>query len=192
MSTVDNTRPPYVSWETRQVEDRNASIAAGRYVAKDVDFAVITRPGSRDSQDEVAEDWLKKIAEKARKGDVPANWHAAFKESYEFWKKGQEAPVSGTPIKGWGLLSPAAQKDLIQAGIRTVEDLAEFSDSELSQIGTGAMSYKQKAKAFLLAAQSTGKAAEQIAAQAKQIEELTELVKSLGTELKKLQPTAKA
>lgn len=190
MSTVDNSRPPYVMWEIRQVEDRAASVEAGRYVAKDVDFAVITRPGSRDTQDEVAETWLKKIEERSRKGEIPANWHAAFKESYEFWKKGQEAPISGTPIKGWGVLSPAAQKDLLHAGIRTVEDLAEFSDSELSAIGIGALSYKQKAKAFLLAAKDVGQAAEKIAAQQKQIEELSELVRKLGVELETFRPAA--
>jgi hypothetical protein len=187
MSTVDNDRPPYVAWETRQVEDRNASIAAGHYVAKDVDFAVVTRPGSRDSIDKEALVWLSELREKSRKGELPARWYEAFKESYDFWKKGEEAPISGTPIKGWPSLSPAAQKTLIGAGIRTVEDLAGFSDSELSTLGTGALSFKVKAQSWLSAANGAGKIAEEIAAQKVKVAELDALVRSQADLIKTLQ-----
>jgi hypothetical protein len=186
MSTVDNNRPPYVTWETRPVEDRNASIASGHYVSKDVEYAIITRPGSRDTLDKEALVWLGEIREKCRKGDLPPSWYEGFKASYDMWKTGETAPVTGTPIKGWPPLSPAAQKDLIAAGIRTVEDLAEFSDSELSVIGTGAMSFKQKAQAWLKAANDTGKVAEQLAVLTGQVTELTSLVKTLTEENKSL------
>ena len=36
MSEVMNAAPPYVKFEWRAVEDRNASIEGGHYVARDV------------------------------------------------------------------------------------------------------------------------------------------------------------
>lgn len=188
MSTVDNDRPPYVVWETRAIEDRNASITAGHYVSKDVDFAVVTRPGSRDTLDKEALVWLADLREKSRKGELPQRWFEAFKESYDFWKKGEEAPVEGTPIKGWPPLSPASQKLLLSVGIRTVEDLAVFSDSELATLGTGALAYKTKAQSWLAAANGAGKLAEKVTAQTVELERLAKLVAEQAEMLKTLAP----
>jgi hypothetical protein len=192
MSTVDNDRPPYVTWETRPVEDRNASLSAGHYVSKDVDFAVITRPGSRDSIDKEALVWLADLREKSRKGELPPRWYESFAESYKFWKAGEETPLVGTSIKDWPTISPAARKDLLAAGIRTVEDLAEFPESDLAVIGTGALAYKMKAQAWLKAANDTGKVAEQLAAMTVQISELTRLTREQAAELDSLRPKVKA
>jgi len=183
---VDNSRPPYVMFERRAVEDRAASLAAGHYVSKDVDFAIITRPGSRDTLDKEAIVWLSEIREKGRMNAIPSTWFEAFNASYKAWKDGEEVPPNGTPIKGWPILSPSAQKDLIHAGIRTVEDLADMPDQELSVIGTGALSFKQKAKSWLAAAQDTGKLAEQMAALVVQITELTTLTRNQAAEIDKL------
>jgi hypothetical protein len=187
MSTVDNERPPYVVWEIRAIEDRTASIEKGHYVGKDVDYAIITRPGSRDTLEKEALVWLADLREKSRKGELPVNWFSAFQESYNFWKKGEEVPLDGTPIKGWPLLSPAAQKEMISAGIRTVEDLAVFSDSELSILGTGAISFKAKAQSWLAAAKDTGKLAEKITAQNTRMAELEKLVQKQAEVIQSLQ-----
>lgn len=185
---IDENRPPYVVFERRPVEDRNASIAAGHYVSKDVDVAIITRPGSRDTLEKDAKTWLAEIAEKARKneGGVPPTWPIAFNAAYKAFLEGEELPVSGTPIKGWPVLSPSAQKDIIAAGIRTVEDLADIPESSLPTIGTGGIAFKQKAKAWLEAAKGPGKVTEQLNAQAQQIAELTVLTKKLIEENKAL------
>lgn len=187
MSVVDNERPPYVSFEVRPVEDRAASEKAGHYVSRDVDFVSITRPGSRDSLDKEALVWLAECREKARLKQMPQEWYVAFKGAYDAWKEGEELPEQGTPIKGWPVLSPGAQRTLIAAGIRTVEDLAELPDSEFSAVGTGAMGYKQKAKAWLVAAEGTGKAAAQIEALTVQVAELVALTKSQAAALAELQ-----
>ncbi len=186
MSMVDNTRPPYVQWESRAVEDRTASLANGHYTSKNVDFAVITRPGSRDTIEKEALPWLAELRLKAQKKEIPENWYPAFVESHKFWKDGEELPLTGTPIKGWPVLSPAAQKDLVQMGIRTVEDLAAFSDSELGLIGTGAASYKQKAQAWLAAASGPGKVAEQLSSLQTQLSELLTLTQKQAEEIKTL------
>jgi len=186
MGIVDNNRPPYVVWETRAVEDRSQEIEKGHYGTRDVDFAIITRPGDRDTLDKEAKVWLSELREKARSGTIPDLWYNAFQDSYDRWKKGEEVPETGTPIKTWPLIGPSARADILRAGIRTVEDLAALSDSDLRQLGMGAVSLKLKAQNFLAASEGPGKLAAQTAAQAQQIEELAKVVKAQAEELDKL------
>lgn len=181
--SIDGNRPPYVTFETRGIEDRNESIAKGHYVEKDIDIAVITRPGSRDTLEKEANTWLNELREKGRKGEIPPNWYEAFSASYKSWKSGETGAVNGTPIKGWSAISAGAQKTLIAAGILSVEDLAEVPDSELQNIGTGAASFKQKAKTWLEAANGVGKIVEQNAALSTKIDQLADLVKKQAEEI---------
>lgn len=175
-------RPPYVIWEMRGKEDRAASIAAGHLVEVDVAYAIITRPGSRDTLEKEAEVWLEEL----RKSNmVPVTWYPAFKTSYENWKKGETGVVNGTPIKGWPAIGTAAQKTLLAAGIQSVEDLAAVPDQDLQNVGTGAIGYKQKAKAWLEAANGPGKMAEKQTAMQAQIDQLADLVKKQAEELEK-------
>lgn len=186
MAVTDNDRPPYVTFERRPVEDRQASIAAGHYVSQDLDIAVITRPGSRDTLEKPAEVWLKDLAEKVRKQEFPRQWYDAFLASYNAWKSGEELPTQGTPIRGWPVLSPATMKDLLAAGIRTVEDLAALPESEFSVIGTGALSLKAKARAWLDSAEDKGKVVEQVTALTEQVRQLVELTKAQAAEIEAL------
>jgi len=184
MSIVDNNRPPYVAFEVRAVEDRTKLLSEGHYGTKDVDFAIITRPGDRDTVEKPALEWLKELAVKAKQEMIPQTWVVAFNAAYKAWKEGEELPVDGVPIKGWPILSPSAQKDILAAGIRTVEDLAAAPESTLALIGTGALTFKQKAAAWLLAANDFGKVTEQMVSQATQIEQLTNLVREQAEALK--------
>jgi hypothetical protein len=186
MSFVDNERPPYVMFEQRVVEDRAASIASGKYTIKDIDYVVVTRPGSRDSIEKEALVWLSELGEKARLGNAPVAWHTAFEAAYAAWKKGTEMPVNGTPIKGWPVLSPAAQENLIRAGFLTLEDLAATPDNQLTSIGTGALSYKMKAVSWLEDAKVKGTSVEKIADLSQKVADLTTLVQTLVDENKRL------
>jgi len=190
MSVTDNVRPPYVKFERKPVEDRTASLAAGHYVAKDVDFAVITRPGDRDSLEIEATQWLASLKGKARSGIVPEQWASGFVSAYENWKKGEETPISGTPIKGWPVMSPAAQEGIIRAGFLTVEDLANAPDSSVALIGTGGLSYKIKAQTWLKSAQDHGVIAEQVASLTQKLSDLTALTERLMAENKELKATS--
>lgn len=189
---VDNERPPYVVFERRAMENKAETIKAGHYVGQDVDIAIITRPGSRDNLEKIATEWLADIREKARQDLLPQTWYDGFSRAYESWLKGEEVPIAGTAIKGWPVLSPSAQKTIIAAGIRTVEDLAELPEAELSRIGTGALSFKQKAQNWLKAANDVGKVTEQLTAMTVQIAELTNLAKAQAEEIKTLRAAGKA
>ena len=157
-------RPPYVRFEYVAVEDRKASEEKGHYVSKNVAYAFITPAGTKDIVEREAEEWLKNLDSLARQGQANPQWPIHFKSMYEQWKLGEEMPESGTPIKGWTVISPADQQNIISANIRTVEDLAEASEQAMTHIGMGARMLKEKAKKWLESAKDTGKVVQKITA----------------------------
>lgn len=142
-------RPAYVRFERRPIEDRAASAREGRYVARDVDFALVTPPYSRDVFEQVAPEWLAQMKREVTGGRLPVEWYERYVESYERWKRNEEMPLNGTPIKGWSVISPAQMKNLLALNILTVEDLAGVNDEGLRRIGMGAGELRTKAKAWL-------------------------------------------
>ena len=183
-------RPPYIRFAYEPVEDRNESIKQGHYVSKDVPFVTIAQPGSTDTVVRVAEEWLRDQAELARQNRVPMPWYNAYVAAYEAWKKGEEIPLEGTPIKTWPVLSPSAAAAIIQAGFRTIEDLANAPDNGIGSIGTGALMYKQKAKAWLEAASGPGKLAERLNSLEVLVGDLQRQNKALLEENARLKPAA--
>lgn len=174
-------RPPAVRFERRAVEDRAESQKQGHYVARDVDYVILQRPGSRDTVEREVTSWLKDWDEKARTNLLPLSWALEAKQRYEYWKNGEELPVNGTAIKGWPVLSPAQQRVCIEAQVRTVEDLAALPDGSIGVLGIGGVGMKLKAQAWLTEAKTKGIVAEenaslklQVESQAKQITELSQ------------------
>lgn len=162
MPIVQEARPPYVVFETREVEDRQASIDKGHYVAKDVDYALICAQGSRDRTERIVAEWLEHIETESRNERFPHAWVKAYKEAYSAWKEGREIPENGTPIRTWPPLSPAQVRLLLDLRVRTVEDLAQLNDEGLSRLGMGARSLKQKAVDWLETSKDSGKLVEEL------------------------------
>lgn len=160
----EKARPPYVTFEVKAVEDRQGSIDAGHYVSKDVDFAFVTPQGSKDRIERVVSDWFENLELQVQSERFPRAWLNAYKDSYKAWKEGREIPLNGTAILTWPVLSPSQAKALVDAGIRTVEDLAEANEEGLSRVGMGARALKDKAIAWVKQASGPGKAAEELAA----------------------------
>jgi hypothetical protein len=52
---------------------------------------------------------------------------------YEAWKTGQELPESGTPLAAWNALTPEQAELFRQNGVRTVEEIAGFSDAHINR-----------------------------------------------------------
>jgi hypothetical protein len=157
-------RPPYVQFEVRAEEDREASVAAGHFVAKDVVYALITPAGSKDVVERVAEDWLAQLAEQVKAGRSDPLWLRHYTETYKMWKEGQEVPTAGTPLKNWPGVSPAQFKALQHANLRTVEDVAAMNEEAITRVGMGGRALKDRAAAFLEAASGPGKVGEEVAA----------------------------
>lgn len=156
-------RPPYVTFETRAVEDRAVSIETGHYVAKDVTFALITPAGSKDRIELEALTWLQQLERDVQNGRCNPLWLTHFKELYRAWTDGQEAPLNGTAISSWPALSPAQARTVLAANIRTVEDLAVANEAALAAIGMGGRTLKLKAEAWVASAAGPGKVGEELA-----------------------------
>lgn len=149
-------RPAIVRFEKVPKEDKAASLAAGHYVAKDVDYALLTPPYSKDEVRIKVEQWKLQMEADVRNQRMPAEWQEMYLTAYEKWRNGQEIPLNGTPIKGWGMLSPAVQETLIRMMVLTIEDLAGINDEGLRRIGMGALEMKNKAIAWLQANKDHG------------------------------------
>lgn len=188
---LQEERPAYVMFEMRAVEDRAATIKNGYYSTRDVEYALITPPYSKDCVEMECGVWLKKNDDDERNGRIPAAWRDKWKASYDAWKNGQELPVDGHPIRGWGVISPAQQANLLMVGIKTVQDLAKVNDEGLRRIGMGSVDMKNRATAWLKAEAGPGKAAQEIASLKAENTTLAEQVKQLAAtvdELKSMLP----
>ena len=157
-------RPPYVRFEYRAIEDRAESIKTGKYTTKNVAFALVTPSGTKDIVEREAESWLTNMENLSHQGAANPQWVTHFKHAFEQWKIGEEIPENGTPIKGWVVISPAEQTNIISAGVRTVEDLAAANEQALNNIGMGARSLKDKAIKWLESAKDTGKVVQEVTA----------------------------
>lgn len=160
---ITEQRAPYVMFERQAIEDRAASISNGRYMTKDVDFAIVTPIGSKDRLPKKVEDWFVVLDQYAREERIPPGWPTQYRAAYDAWKLGLELPLEGIPIKGWAVMSPAQQANVIGANIRTVEDLAQINDEAIRRIGMGGLELRDKAIAWLKSAKATGFSAQEIA-----------------------------
>lgn len=158
----DQAKPPYVRFETRSVEDRAATIAAGHYVGKDVIFALVAPAGTRDLIEREADAWLENIKEGIKQERIPPFWYDAYSKALDDFKNSRETPEFGTPIMDWPSLSPAQVRGLLDINIRTIEELADCSEEAVARIGMGGRALKQKAGAWLETANGPGKVAAEI------------------------------
>lgn len=162
--TLAPVRPPYVRFERRPVEDRDASIAAGGMVYKDVDFAIVMQPGSKDTHEPVATEWLAEIRRQASLTPplYPPHWVDHFERQYKAWKEGQELPVNGLSVRQWPACSPAMAETFVSLRVMCVEDVAAMNEETMRKIPNG-REWKRKAQVFLEAREGN-KQAEVIAA----------------------------
>ena len=191
MSADPKDLPPFVRFETLAVEDTSRLLENGHYGFKNLEVAYITRPGQRDTVVKEAALWLGDLEKRAADGMIPYSWPQAFREAFRRWKAGEEIPVDGTPIKGWPVLFPAQQQELLQLNIRSVEELAAAPEEVLGRIGMGAVDLRRKARNWLATAQNVGKVASQVtqlqAENANLLRQLAELQEAVAA-LKKQAP----
>ena len=182
-------RPPFVTFEQRPVEDRDASIAAGGIVMRDVDYVIVRQIGSKDTVEKVATEWLADIEKAAGQGSYPGEWARHFRDKYTAFKAGQAEPEMGLSVRQWPSLSKAQAENLVAAGVRTVEDVAAMNEPTMQRVGMGARELKNKAKAYL-ESRDTNKAAERIAALEAQLSDAKSRNESLEARLAALEASA--
>lgn len=75
---------------------------------------------------------------------------ATIKVAYDAWKAGQELPVSGTPLAAWPGVSTQQAEVIRTLGLKTVEEVAQASDTVLNKIQLpGVREIQANARRFL-------------------------------------------
>ena len=156
--TMMEDRPPLIEFFVDAKEDRNASIQAGHYVGKDITMIKVTPAGGKLEFVNEADEYIRQLR---RRGD---KYLPLYEEAYKAFQTGQEAPLNGTSIRDWPSLSASQVRLCLSVNVRTIEDLAGLPEEGLQRLGMGSRALQQKAIAWLQAAKSTGRLAEQFAA----------------------------
>jgi len=127
-----------------------------------------------------------------------ARWNS-IKPQYDAWKEGRETPIDGTPLAAWPGITSDQADFLRNLGIRTVEDIAEASDSIIVKIPfPGARELRTSAQAFLKSADKAKVAGEITALTEKnrdledQLEEMRQIVLDMQAERNAEKPGKKA
>lgn len=133
---------------------------------------------SRVQGDSGGEDNIAILAAKAR-------WDV-IGPAYENWRMGREAIETGTPLAAWNRLSRAQADRLILHGVRTVESIAELTDTHIDRFGLpGLRDIIIDAKRFLAAQESNAVQAE-MKAKDEKINNLTAIVEQMQAQMAEL------
>lgn len=183
---------PLIKFDKVAVEDRDATIKAGRRITKDVDMVFIKQIGEKDETMRNAEEWVKQLYEKAMGGNgnrpsIPMEWYEFANKSYENWKKGYEAPRTGTPVREWPILTPAQIQNLHSMNTYTVEEIAAWTENAVVMYGMGGRELRDKARLWL---ESGDAKAEQISALQVENKALKNQVEELAGQIKELMAEA--
>lgn len=180
---IAQARPPFVEFKQIAKHDPKRSEELGYRVTKNVDMAFIMQPGSRDQVEIEAEAWLNSIKRKmldATPDAYPQEWVDGFRKKYEMWKEGNEAPLNGTSVKEWPVLSPAQVQNFIALGLLTIEDVAAMTEEAMGRFGMGGRELREKAREWISRKELTANAL-------KENEELKGLVAELKSRLESLE-----
>lgn len=168
-------------------QDQAASLSAGRPIFRNVEKIEIHFPGNP----------LTVINRKVKEEDRQ-RWPVHYKA---FKEQGKQI-IEGTPLSAWPALNAAQIKEFNFLDIMTVEQLANLNDLAIQRVGMGARMWKDRAKAFLEAANdfaSVDKLAaknvqleETVTAQQRQLAELGALTQQLQSQMQALQGVALA
>lgn len=123
----------WVQFYINPTQDEAASAEAGRPIFKDVEHIKIITPGNKESMID------RPITELDKR---------RFSSHYEKWKKTGEEFIEGTLLEEWPSVTRAQVEEMRYFNVRTVEQLANMSDS-LAQKFAGIQSLKSQAKIFL-------------------------------------------
>lgn len=121
-----------VKFFIKSCQDTGASATQGRPVFREKEYIDIRIPGDRDG-----------VARPATHRD-----RERFPKHYAAFQQRIEAPEEGTPLTEWGPISRSLADEMAFHNIKTVEQLANVSDT-LCQNFMGAAMFKQKAQQWL-------------------------------------------
>lgn len=92
---VQQQLAPVLRFETRPKQDNTKSLEAGRPVFVDVDYLTITSPGTRDTFEAEAAQWLSQKRREAALGNYNLEWIDKFEEATSVGKTGRKCQKKG-------------------------------------------------------------------------------------------------
>lgn len=111
--------------------DGMASAKAGRLVYKSVEMVLITFAGAS------SQTIRRKVLDHDR---------IEYRAHYERFKEGtKEVKLDGTDLRGWPMIDRATAETLAAMNVRTVEQLANLSDTDIMSLGMNGRPLRQKA-----------------------------------------------
>jgi hypothetical protein len=125
-----------VDFSIRALPDDAQTATAGRPIYRDAEFIKIIIPGSRDT--------IEREVQEHDKRRFPKQW-LAFKAG------GDQVSASGTPLSAWPLVTRSQVEEFVHFGVKTVEQLAGMSDTNLQGF-MGGQGLRQRARDFMEAA----------------------------------------
>jgi len=164
----------FPQFSLKSVQHKASSEKEGRPIFRDVEWLDIHIAGDKNTQ----------VSRKVTDFDKQR-----FSAEYNAFKRGQEAPVEGTPLQEWALLRPAQVSELLAMRFRSVEDVAGMPDTAVQKIGMGGRELKKKAQAWLDSA-SNGAVSQKLVAenerQASEIGMLKEQLQAMNATIDEL------
>jgi len=155
--------PPYLDFSIVAKEDRAASIKQGLKQYVDSEIVTITPMGDNKTQViKEVDEWMAHLIDREHNNLISDKYLKFCRDSYEAWKDKRAAPINGTPIAEWAQASPAEIEMVLNANIRSIEDLANCNDEALGAIGMGARTLKGKAITYLKNATDHGAVSEKM------------------------------
>lgn len=155
--------PPLLDFSEGTKRNGPESEKAGHPVFDDIHIVTITPMGDNKTKVvKYAPEWLNHLKERLHNKQISDQYYKFCVDSYEAWKDKREAPTTGTPIREWPQITKAQAEMVLNANIRSIEDLANAPEEALQTIGMGARALKQKAQAYLEAAKDAGKLSERM------------------------------
>lgn len=83
-------------------------------------------------------------------------------ERYNLWKKGEEAPINGTPLVAWNALDAEEVAAFKKAGIHTVEEIRDMNDTLIGKVQVARPREKKVLAARFLDAADQNRAASEL------------------------------
>jgi hypothetical protein len=108
--------------------------------------------------------WLTQLDERLRNGRISQEYRDYCFSYFDKWEATGEVPIDGHPVSEWNMPSEAQKRQLIDAGINTVERVAEMNEDAMQVVGMGGRDLKKKAGTWLLAGQDQNRSAAQVIA----------------------------
>lgn len=167
--------PSLVFFEDKAIKNQRASTEAGMPIFDAVTFAKIVAPGQRNSE-VVIEVYRKFPDGTERMRPEGQHLHGLFRQ----WQEKSGPQNAGTPLDQWPVIDIAQAEMFRFQHVYTVQQLAELPDGVLQHIGRGAREMRAKAQAWLAQASENV----DVGKMASEIEELKELVRVQGEQLK--------